>query len=271
MNRHGLKIQNKECFSRNIVKHISPIVKYILHTCPILSGRFMKLPSWLRRGLAAVIGAAGLAYPACAAICPRGRGYCPYPGSCLLYTDVDTNSICDYTARSVTSATPVAQSTPTVTSAMAPVPDAATPHVSTLIPSPFGIGSSPLPITPDTAISPVATATSNASLSLPTDTGFFIPDALVIGILAGVLIAILLFFLFRSGVLGVKISKAGPALGASALFALGIGEMATYLLMGEETLASAFAVVYLLPGPFLPPGCGRAGICQGRSRLRRSP
>ena len=85
----------------------------------------------------------------------------------------------------------------------------------------------------------------------PHDTGLFIPDAWIIGILAGVLIAILLFFIFRSGILGVKISRVGPALGAAALFALGIGEMATYLLVGEETLASAFAIVYLLAGTVL--------------------
>ncbi len=77
------------------------------------------------------------------------------------------------------------------------------------------------------------------------------PDALIIGILAGVLIALLLFFVFRSGILGVKIPRAGPALGAAALFALGIGEMTTFLLVGEETMASAFAVVYLLAGTVL--------------------
>ena len=211
----------------------------------------MKLPSWLRRGLAGVIGAAGLAYPACAAICPRGKGYCPYPGRCFLYTDVDTNSICDYTARSASPATPVAQSTPPVTSATVQVPDTASLTVSATSPSSAGIGSSPLPAIPDAAVSPVATATSNASLPLPPDTGFLLPDALFIGILAGVLLGALLFFLFRSGILGVKIPKTGPALGAASLFALGIGEMATFLMLGEETLASAFAVVYLLAGTVL--------------------
>ena len=211
----------------------------------------MKLPSWLRRGLAGVIGAAGLAYPACAAICPKGRGGCPYPGHCFLYTDVDTNAICDYTARSASPATPVAQSTPPLTSAIAPVPDTTSLSVSATIPSATGVGSSPLPVTPDAVVSPVATATSNASLPIPLDTGFLLPDALLIGILAGVLIALLCFFLFRSGVLGLKIPRTGPALGAAALFALGVAEMTTFLLLGEETTASAFAVVYLLAGTFL--------------------
>ncbi len=123
----------------------------------------MKLPRWLRRGLAAVMGVAGLAYPACAAICPKGRGYCPYPGHCFLYTDVDANSICDYTARSATSAPTAATPIPQVTTPIAPVP-AATAAPST-ISSVEGIGSSALPVSTDTVVSPVATAVpSNASL-----------------------------------------------------------------------------------------------------------
>jgi ferredoxin-type protein NapH len=210
----------------------------------------MKLPRWLRSGLAGVIGAAGLAYPACAAICPKGRGYCPYPGHCFLYTDVDANSICDYTARSATSAPTAATPIPQVTTPIAPVP-AATAAPST-ISSVEGIGSSALPVSTDAVVSPVATAVpSNASLPFLPDTGFLPPDPLLIGILAGGLIALLLFFAFRSGILGVRIPRAGPALATAALFALGIGEMTTFLLLGEETMASAFAVVYLLAGTVL--------------------
>jgi ferredoxin-type protein NapH len=210
----------------------------------------MKLPRWLRSGLAGVIGAAGLAYPACAAICPKGRGYCPYPGHCFLYTDVDANSICDYTARSATSAPTAATPIPQVTTPIAPVP-AATAAPST-ISSVEGIGSSALPVSTDTVVSPVATAVpSNDSLPFLPDTGFLPPDPLLIGILAGGLIALLLFFAFRSGILGVRIPRAGPALATAALFALGIGEMTTFLLLGEETMASAFAVVYLLAGTVL--------------------
>ena len=83
------------------------------------------------------------------------------------------------------------------------------------------------------------------------DTGFLPPDPLLIGIITGGLIALLLFFAFRSGILGVRIPKTGPALATAALFALGIGEMTTFLLLGEETMASAFAVVYLLAGTVL--------------------
>jgi len=66
-----------------------------------------------------------------------------------------------------------------------------------------------------------------------------------------IVLLVLFFFLFRSGIPGTRLQKPVPALGTSALFALGIGEIVTYLLLGEETLASAFAVVYLLAGTLL--------------------
>nr|WP_245323544.1 4Fe-4S binding protein [Methanomicrobium sp. W14] len=45
-------------------------------------------------------GSVLLASPACAAICPRGIGECPYPGKCFLFVDSDGNSLCDYTSQS---------------------------------------------------------------------------------------------------------------------------------------------------------------------------
>lgn len=192
----------------------------------------MEIPHWLKRGLAGIIGSAGLAYPVCAAICPRGRGYCPYPGRCFLYTDVDANAICDYTPRSVTTAPTVASSTP----AAVPV------QVGT---------SSPVPVPSTPPLSPAATISPNAPVSFTPDTGFVLPDGLIIGAVISVILVLLFFFLFRSGILGARLQKSVPALEASALFALGIGEMVTYLLLREETLASAFAVVYLLAGTLL--------------------
>jgi len=192
----------------------------------------METPHWLKRGLAGIIGSAGLAYPVCAAICPRGRGYCPYPGSCFLYTDVDANTICDYTPRSVTSAPTAASPTP----AASPV---------------FEGTSSSLTVPATPSLSPAATVTSNASVPFTPDTGLFLPDGLIMGAVFTIVLLVLFFFLFRSGILGTRLQKPVPALGTSALFALGIGEIVTYLLLGEETLASAFAVVYLLAGTLL--------------------
>ena len=51
----------------------------------------------IRRIIPAAAGAAGLAVPACAAVCPKGIGDCPYPGRCFLYVDSNGDSICDYT------------------------------------------------------------------------------------------------------------------------------------------------------------------------------
>ena len=191
----------------------------------------MEIPRWLKRGLASIIGSAGLAYPVCATICPRGRGYCPYPGRCFLYTDVDANAICDYTPRSVTTAPTAASPAPVAS----PVPEV-TSSLSALVTS---------------SVTPAATVSSNASVPFTPDTGFFLPDGLFMGAVVTVILLVLFFFLFRSGVLGPRLQKTVSALGASALFALGIGEMVTYLLLGEETLASAFAVIYLLAGTLL--------------------
>ena len=192
----------------------------------------METPRWLKRGLAGIIGSAGLAYPVCAAICPRGRGYCPYPGSCFLYTDVDANTICDYTPRSVTTDPTAASPTP----AASPV---------------FEGTSSSLTVPATPSLSPAATVTSNASVPFTPDTGLFLPDGLIMGAVFTIVLLVLFFFLFRSGIPGTRLQKPVPALGTSALFALGIGEIVTYLLLGEETLASAFAVVYLLAGTLL--------------------
>lgn len=49
-----------------------------------------------KRIIPAVLGTAGLAVPACAAVCPKGIGECPYPGRCFLYVDSDGDSLCDY-------------------------------------------------------------------------------------------------------------------------------------------------------------------------------
>ena len=50
----------------------------------------------VRRTIPAVAGAAGLAVPVCATVCPKGIGDCPYPGRCFLYVDSNGDSICDY-------------------------------------------------------------------------------------------------------------------------------------------------------------------------------
>ena len=64
-----------------------------------MKGWIMQIIRTIRRTVATVILTAGLAYPACAAVCPKGIGGCPSPGRCFLFTDADANSFCDYTSR----------------------------------------------------------------------------------------------------------------------------------------------------------------------------
>ena len=81
------------------------------------------------------LGITALAQPVCAAICPRGRGFCPYPGKCFLYVDADSNSLCDYTRTAVTTPRPTATTvvqTPTFPSMTAtPVQPTATSVIHT--------------------------------------------------------------------------------------------------------------------------------------------
>jgi ferredoxin-type protein NapH len=197
----------------------------------------MTVRHWLRRSLVGIAGMVGLAYPACAAICPKGRGFCPYPGRCFLYTDVDANSVCDYTTRSAASTTPkvTTTATPAVTSTPTPpVTGAPTPATPAAIPAPTSSNITSLPARPDTGL-----------------LQGIIPGILQTGIISFSLLCALIFLAFRSGLFGARIRKTGPALAASAFFALGISLMVTFLLAGVETQASAFAMVYLLAGTLL--------------------
>lgn len=208
----------------------------------------MALPSWLRRGLAGTFGAIGLAYPACAAICPRGKGYCPYPGRCFLYTDVDTNSLCDYTPR--TGTTPVS-----TTSSISPASQTADATSSAVSSAPIRTAAGTTTITPDTS--------SAFSLPDPGSLSAILPEALLIGILAGILLLGLFFCAFRRGWFGIKIEKTGPALAAASLFGLGISEMIAFVLLENETTASLFAVVYMLAGTLLSGYLWKSG-CMSR-------
>lgn len=188
----------------------------------------MNLRNKAGRIMAGIIGAAGLAYPACAAVCPKGHGACPYPGKCFLYTDADTNSICDYT-RSTASGSPpgsgVASSTTTATSATTSAVQA------------------------DAGTS----AASSVTVQAGSGTGIIQQSAVLIGIALFIIIGAALFCVLRSGRFGPGLSKTGPALALSALISLGIAEIATCLMMGDAALASAsyFAALYMLAGTVL--------------------
>jgi hypothetical protein len=189
----------------------------------------MTVPRWVRRITVGITGATGLAYPACAAICPRGWGGCPFPGRCFLYTDIDANSLCDYTAPSASATPPAGSITSPGTLPVTPAPSA------------------------NTSVLPPASGLEPVGFTL-------VPDGLLTGVILGIVVYAALFTLFRSGPAGIRIEKTGPALAVSGLFALGISEIATFLLMGAGVSASLFAAVYLVGGSILAAYAWKSGV-----------
>ncbi|WP_158303619.1 4Fe-4S binding protein [Methanosphaerula palustris] len=187
----------------------------------------------IRKGLGVLIGAAGLAYPVCAAVCPRGKGDCPYPGKCFLYTDMDTNSICDYT-RSSTSSSGSSSSVAVQTTSATPTPGVTTATTTTTTTS--------VPVSPG-----------------PNTLGLLPFSALLAGVLAFIVATAVLFIGLRSGRFGGRTPGPGPALALSSFFGLGAAEIVTYLLMDQNTSASLFAAVYLLAGTVLTAYAWRGG------------
>jgi hypothetical protein len=191
----------------------------------------MAIRGRMRRLLVGLVGAAGLAYPACAAVCPRGIGGCPYPGRCFLFTDMDANSVCDYTRTAVSTST-----APTGTTATA-TPVSTTPTAA--------------PATTTVAPVPPSSGTGAAGLASV--------SALLAGLVLALVAAVAAFALLRSGRLGPKAAETGAALALSSFVALGAGAIGTYLLSGAAASASLFATVWLLAGSVLGAYAWRRG------------
>ena len=108
----------------------------------------MKITSFIRRTIASVLLTAGLVYPACAAICPKGIGGCPSPGRCFLFIDADGNSLCDYTSR-------FSSSTSSATAYASPVaPQNSASSLPASVPSalsPANVQGAPVIAAPDTS------------------------------------------------------------------------------------------------------------------------
>ncbi|MDD1694523.1 MAG: 4Fe-4S binding protein [Methanoregula sp.] len=197
----------------------------------------MKITTSIRKYLATALLTAGLAYPACAAVCPKGIGGCTSPGRCFLFTDTDGNSLCDYTARS-------SSSTPASSSVVQPAtaqPTSAPANVQAVS---------------DTA-SAQGTASTSASAALP----FTV-------ILAGVFLFIalcgIIYTSVRKGFLGIHIGQPGPALAFSSLVALGFSLMATSALSVGAIQSMVFALVYLVAGTLLAAYLWHAGVMSRR-------
>ncbi len=171
----------------------------------------MNAKKWLWRIPAAVLVCTGLAYPVCAAVCPKGIGSCPYPGRCFQFTDADGNSLCDYTARTATTGSGTTQS-------VAPAPAS--------VPSPADPVSAPSVIPPDLV-----------SLT-----------AIGAGIVAGVVLTLVLFRAFRSGRIRIGNTAPAPAFALALLISLGISGIIACALAGTAMYGTAFALLYMAAG-----------------------
>jgi len=206
----------------------------------------MQVTTTIRRSLAAAILTAGLAYPACAAVCPKGIGGCTAPGRCFLYVDADTNSLCDYTGRTslqetAGSGSDPSRSSPPAQATVAPAPDPAVTHVTTTT----------------APASPAASATTDtAAAALPdTSSGGFLSQIHLSVPLAEAILFLaftgIIFVLIRAGLPGVRIQGTLPAIALSSLFDLGLSLITTYLLVGGTGAGTMYALVYMAVGSLI--------------------
>ena len=198
----------------------------------------MQLVTSARRTLTAAILTAGLAYPACAAVCPKGRGGCPSPGRCFLFVDSDGNSLCDYTARTSSQATTTVapiQTQPATAGAATPTPATTTSAVQNTSSGGF---------------------LDTIHLSVP------LTEIILFLVFTGVL-----FALVRTGVLGIRIRNTLPALALSALFALGLSLVTTSLLAGDTGSGTVYALVYMGAGTVLAAYLWQTGVMTRRTVL----
>lgn len=178
------------------------------------------LGSSARKLIGTALLTAGLAYPACAAICPKGIGGCPAPGRCFLFVDADGNSICDYTKTAGTSST-------ISSSGAAPVDGSS--------------GSSSVPAA-NTATATVQGGNVSATVSYAVpifETALFL---LLTGIIFSVIWARV-----------PKMQEKGrlPVLALSVFFALGLSLIVTCILAGGTVPGTSFALLYMAAGSVL--------------------
>jgi hypothetical protein len=193
----------------------------------------MKLITRSRRALATLLLSAGLVYPACAAVCPKGIGGCTSPGRCFLFVDADGNTLCDYTGRTGTSTGGASQTQAAPTSGTS---SSTTPGTAGVQQSATGSGISDI---------------LHASFAM-------------IGVILFILITGALYYGFRKGIMGIKVEKSGPALGLSALFALGIALMASCIAAAGALSGMVFALIYLGAGTLLAAYLWHEGVMSRR-------
>jgi len=213
----------------------------------------MQVIKSIRRTLASLLLTAGLVYPACAAVCPKGIGGCPTPGRCFLFTDADGNALCDYTSRAVS----LPARTPSAIPTQPTSPVTATP---TPEPSVVQVTTTSVPATPLNTPSPGFAASVPEN---PPPGGFFdtiLQSALVTEILLFLLVAGVLFALVRTGKAGVRIQGTLPALAFSSLFGLGLSLITTSLLTGDPGAGTVYALTCMGIGTVLAAYLWHTGV-----------
>ncbi|MCK9593106.1 MAG: 4Fe-4S binding protein [Methanoregula sp.] len=209
----------------------------------------MQTTTSIRRTIATGLLTSGLAYPVCAAVCPKGIGGCSSPGRCFLFVDADGNALCDYTSRtgSQAQAAPVSSASAVPVKTQASVLGTATP---TPEPTTLQFTTVPASTQPVTSITPVSD-----SVLQNTSTGGFLDtihlsvplaEAILFLLFAGILFAVI-----RTGILGIRIEKTLPALALSSLFALGLSLIVTSFLAGTAIAGTTYALCYIGAGTLL--------------------
>ena len=221
----------------------------------------MQIRTSARRIIATALLTAGLAYPVCAAVCPKGRGNCPSPGRCFLFVDADGNSLCDYTSRTRSQATSGANPPQTGASGQA---QAAAQATATPVPANHAVSSPAVssPLSPVTSATPVP-ETTNAVIRNTSSGGFLDTIHLSAPIAGAVLFltfAGIFFCLIRNGMFGTRAQRTIPALILSSLFALGLSLITTSFLAGDTSAGTTYALIYMVPGTFLAAYLWHAGV-----------
>jgi polyferredoxin len=213
----------------------------------------MQVTIKLRRFLGALLLTAGLAYPACAAVCPKGIGGCPDPGRCFLFVDADGNSLCDYTGRTGSQSTAGSVPSRPGTSVQATVTPSPDPTVT--------------PATAHTLSAPVTTDTTRTALQ-NSSTGGFLDTIHVSAPLAEVFLFLvftgIIFALIRAGVPGIRAMGTLPALALSSLFGLGLSLITTSFLAGSTVAGTVYALVYMTTGTVLVAYLWHTGVMTRR-------
>jgi ferredoxin-type protein NapH len=214
--------------------------------------RVMQITPSIKRTIASILLTAGLAYPACAAVCPKGIGGCTSPGRCFLFVDADSNTLCDYTARTGSQAS----SGPVSYSPATPVTPQTSIQVTTTVRAdPTSLQVTPVPVSSQSATSVTSVTDTTTSVIQTTSSGGLldtihistpIAEAILFFLFAGIF-----FTLIKTGILGIRIERTLPALALSSLLAFGFSLITTSFLVGTAIAGTTYALSYMGVGTLL--------------------